>query len=91
MTNPDERVAAVARAIEAKIGAAFRGETGRKVAEELAQAAIAANDKWLKDNGLVVVPVEPTEAMIRAGTFAPRVSESPAVCCYKAMIEAARP
>ena len=27
-------------------------------------AAIAAHEKWLADNGLMIVPVEPTEAML---------------------------
>lgn len=138
MTNPDERVAAVARAIEGArclwregpyggydyghdpdfYGPAPQGgryvirdfrqpgakgewvhqtddrevheaELERLTQAHIAQAALDADDKWLKDNELVVVPVEPTNEMYLAGE---RVDDS--LCpeaVYKAMIEAARP
>lgn len=37
---------------------------------ELAKAAIAAHDKALKEQGLVIVPREPTDAMEKAGMWA---------------------
>ena len=33
---------------------------------EAAQAALAAYDAWLKAQGMMVVPVEPTQAMLEA-------------------------
>ena len=32
-----------------------------------AQAALTAHTEWLRGNGYAVVPVEPTEAMLKAG------------------------
>lgn len=111
MTNHDERVAAVARGIaerrrnwisaEAKRVLNLRAE-GRErelsrepndaIDRHLAQAAFDA----LKDNGLVVVPVEPTEAMIEVGAKIDRElewqsSERAVEAIFLAMIEAAQP
>lgn len=52
----------IARAIEAKIGAAFLGAMGARVSEDIADAILSA----IKEAGYVVVKREPTQKMMKA-------------------------
>lgn len=66
-------------------------------AHEVAQAALTAHDEWLKANGLVIVPVKPTEQMTNASwkfaggqSIVLQAKDHSKQCgAYKAMIEAA--
>jgi hypothetical protein len=63
---------------------------------ECAQAALRAHAEWMRENGMVMVPVEPSEAMIKAGEKADDeclTTVSPyytATHIYQAMIAAAQ-
>ncbi len=54
-----------------------------------ARTAIAAHEAALAEAGYVIVPREPTEAMIEAG--APYQSEAVLRCAWRAMVEAGAP
>lgn len=62
---------------------------------DAARSALAAHTAWLKAQGLVVVPVEPTEAMVNAGLYANDCSmlevvfSHELIAAYQAMLAAA--
>lgn len=55
-----------------------------------AEKAIEARDAYLEKNGLVVVPAEPTEAMVKAGCVTWDTDGGVAYDIYEAMIAAAQ-
>jgi len=80
-----------------RVKTAFILVVGDLIAEELARDALRAVDPGLLDGTSVVVPVEPTEAMIAAAvelavTKKTGRGKAPmkAVARYKAMLEAAK-
>ncbi len=67
MTDRDKLIEAMARSIALAAGAYEGPEFDWRAYEGEAQAALAAHEAWLEAQGIAVVPVEPTEAMIDAG------------------------
>jgi len=62
---------------------------------EPAQAALRARDEWMRANGMVMVPVEPSESMVDAGDEVIIENSALGICrcaedVYRAMIAAAQ-
>jgi hypothetical protein len=55
----------------------------------MTKAALAAYEVELKRQGFVIVPREPTEAMLKAGATVDYVGGEPLAAMYRAMIAAA--
>lgn len=84
--------------IEAMARAIWSCDTYRPVGWEAGlRSALTAHDEWLKANGMVVVPVKPTEQMTNASwklaggqSITAQAKDHSKQCqAYKAMIEAA--
>lgn len=95
MTDPTTTIARAIQENGLSIADYLEGGTWDGVYEHTAQAAIAAYHKHLAEAGLVIVPAEPTEAMLERGVIGlssngvDEANKDDALLCYEAMIAGA--